>query len=149
MLITEDFQVHRAEVSMGAEKSLILFELLVDRLPEIVVREGPPIYNHENVDRFVNKYLLQKEFAGPWIEEGRYYTEVRRKYTTAESLLADKTKILSGALGKHIRQVMEESGYEILCNTDVWSMEFSFFLSAFFSHSSHVIRKLRMIRQKR
>ncbi|MCQ2357026.1 MAG: CCA-adding protein, partial [Methanocorpusculum sp.] len=97
----------------------------------------------------VDKYLLQEEFAGPWIEEDRYYTEVRRKYTTAGSLLADSAKILSGALGKHVRQVMEESGYEVLSGTDVWSAEFSFFLSAFFARSSHAIRKLRDIRQER
>lgn len=149
MLVAEDFQIHRAEVSMGAENSLILFELLVDRLPEIVVRNGPPVWNHENADRFVDKYLVQEEFAGPWIDEDRYYTEVRRKYTTAESLLADSAKILSGALGKHIRQMMEESGYEVLFGTDIWSTEFSFFLSAFFARSSHAIRKLRESRQKR
>lgn len=149
MLAAEDFRIHRAEVSMGTENSLILFELLVSRLPEIVVRDGPPVWNHENADRFVDKYLSQEEFAGPWIEEDRYYTEVRRKYTTAESLLSDKTKILSGALGKHVRQVMEESGYDVLSGNDVWSAEFSFFLSAFFARSSHAIRKLREIRQKR
>ena len=149
MLAAEDFRIHRAEVSMGTENCLILFELLVSRLPEIVVRDGPPVWNHENADRFVDKYLSQEEFAGPWIEEDRYYTEVRRKYTTAESLLSDKTKILSGALGKHVRQVMEESGYDVLSGNDVWSAEFSFFLSAFFARSSHAIRKLREIRQKR
>jgi tRNA nucleotidyltransferase (CCA-adding enzyme) len=148
MLVAEDFQVHHADVSMGTENSLILFELLVDRLPEIIVRDGPPIWNHENADRFVDKYLQQKEFAGPWIEEERYYTEVRRKYTTAESLLADETKILSGALGKHIRQVMEKSGYEILRGIDIWSIEFSSFFPTFFSRSSHVIRKLRESRKK-
>lgn len=149
MLAAEDFQIHRTEVVMGAENSLILFELLVSRLPEIGVHDGPPVWNHENADRFVDKYLVQEEFAGPWIEEERYYTEVRRKYTTAESLLADKTKILSGALGKHIRQVMEKSGYEVLSGANVWSAEFSFFLSAFFARSSHAIRKLREIRIER
>ena len=93
------------------------------------------------------KYLTKGEFAGPWIEEDRYYTEVRRKYTTARSLLEDAPKILSGALGKHVRQVMEESGYEVLSGTDIWSAEFSFFLSAFFARSSHAIRKLREIGQ--
>ena len=81
------------------------------------------------------------------MEEDRYYTEVRRKYTTARSLLEDAPKILSGALGKHVRQVMEESGYEVLSGTDIWSAEFSFFLSAFFARSSHAIRKLREIGQ--
>lgn len=147
MLVAGDFQIHRAEVSMGGEHSLIIFELLVDRLPEIVVRAGPPVWNHENADRFVEKYLTKGEFAGPWIEEDRYYTEVRRKYTTARSLLEDAPKILSGALGKHVRQVMEESGYEVLSGTDIWSAEFSFFLSAFFARSSHAIRKLREIGQ--
>jgi len=149
MLVAEDFQIHRTEVSMGVENSLILFELLVDRLPEVAVRDGPPVWNHENADRFVDKYLQKGEFAGPWIENGRYYTEVHRKYTTAGSLLADSAKILSGALGKHVRQMMEESGYEVLSGTDVWSVEFSFFLSAFFTRSSNAIRKLHDIRQKR
>ncbi len=146
MLVAEDFQIHRAEVSMGVENCLILFELLVARLPEIVVRDGPPVWNHENADRFVEKYLMQEQFAGPWIDEDRYYTEIRRKYTTAESLLSDERKILSGALGKHVRLVMEEEGYEVLFGDDVWSLEFSFFLSAFFARSSHAIRKLREIR---
>jgi tRNA nucleotidyltransferase (CCA-adding enzyme) len=149
ILVAEGFQIHRAEVSMGTENSLILFELLVDRLPEIVVHGGPPIWNRENVDRFVDRYLLQGEFAGPWIEGDRYYIEIRRKYTTAESLLADRTKILSSALGRHVRQVMEESGYDVLCGADIWSTEFSFFLSAFFARSSHAIRKLRKIQQER
>ncbi|MDR3102153.1 MAG: CCA tRNA nucleotidyltransferase [Methanocalculaceae archaeon] len=149
MLVAEDFQIHRAEAAMGTENSLILFELLVSRLPALAIHDGPPIWNHENADRFVDKYLLQQDFAGPWIDGDRYYTEVRRKYTTAESLLSDKAKILSGALGKHVRGVMEDFGYEILSGTDVWSAEFSFFLSAFFARSSHAIRKLREIRQER
>lgn len=148
MLAAEEFQIHRAEVCMGAENSLLLFELFVDRLPEIIVRNGPPVWNHDNADRFVEKYLMQEQFAGPWIDEERYYTEVRRKYTTAGSLLADKNKILSGALGKHIKQSMEEDGYDVLSGDEVWSPEFSFFLSAFFARSSHAIRKLRRIREE-
>ncbi|HJJ90442.1 MAG TPA: CCA tRNA nucleotidyltransferase [Methanocorpusculum sp.] len=145
LLVTENFQIHHADISMGNENSLILFEFSVARLPEIAVRTGPPIWNIENSHRFVTKYLLQGEFAGPWFEEVRYYTEVRRRYTTAESLLTDSVKILSGALGKHIRQVMEESGYEVLSGTDIWSAEFSSFFFSFFSRSSHAIRKLRYI----
>ncbi len=147
MLAAEDFPIHRAEVSMGPEHCLILFELLVARLPEIVVRPGPPVWNHENADRFVEKYLVHEEFAGPWIEEDRYFTEVRRKYTTAEALLSDSRKILSGALGKHVRVVLEESGYEVLAGEDIWSAEFAAFLSSFFARSSHAVRKLRSIRE--
>jgi len=144
MLIKEEFLVHRAEVFMGPEHSILIFELLVDELPNIIVREGPPVWNHTNADKFVAKYLHQEEFAGPWISEDRYYTEVPRKYVTAKSLLEDRKKIFSGALGKHVRLSMEE-GYEVLFGSDIWSEEFSFSLSAYFARSSHAVRKMRQL----
>ncbi len=144
MLEKEEFLVHRAAVSMGVENSLIVFELLVAELPNIIVREGPPVWNHANADKFVAKYLHQEEFAGPWIFEDRYYTEVPRKYVTAISLLEDRKKIFSGALGKNVRVAMEE-GYEVLAGSAIWSHEFSFFLSGYFARSSHAVRKLRQL----
>ena len=144
MLIKEEFQVHRAEVFMGPEHSILIFELLVAELPNIIVREGPPVWNHPNADKFVAKYLHQEEFAGPWISEDRYYTEVPRKYITAVSLLEDRKKIFSGALGKHVRLSMEE-GYDVLVGEDIWSEEFAFSLSAYFARSSHAVRKMRQL----
>lgn len=143
-LIQEEFLVHRAEVAMGEENCLIIFELLIDKLPEIIVRQGPPVWNHTNADKFVEKYLHSSEFAGPWISEERYYTEVRRKYVTAVSLLEDRNKILSGSLGKHVRASMEEH-YDVLAGEEIWSEEFADFLSAYFARSSHAVRKLRKI----
>ncbi|HJJ46853.1 MAG TPA: CCA tRNA nucleotidyltransferase [Methanocorpusculum sp.] len=144
MLTTEEFQVHRAEVAMGPEHCLIFLELFVAELPNIMIRTGPPVWSHENADRFVEKYFPIREFAGPWIEEDRYYTEVPRKYVTAKSLLEDSSKIFSGALGKHVRISMGE-GYEVLSGDEIWSEEFSDFLSAYFSRSSHAVRKLRQL----
>lgn len=144
MLEKEEFSVHRSEVTMGEEHCLIIFELFTSKLPEIIVREGPPVWNHENADRFVEKYLLKGEYAGPWIADDRYYMEVQRKYVSAESLLEDKAKIFSGALGKHVRISMEEE-YTLLCGADIWSPEFALFLSAYFGRSSHAVRKLRFI----
>ena len=144
MLTAEEFQVHRAEVAMGPQHCLILLELFVAELPNIVIRAGPPVWAHENADRFVEKYLPVRDFAGPWIEEDRYYTEVPRKYVTAQSLLEDRKKIFSGALGKHVRISMEE-GYEVLSGDEIWSEEFSDFLSAYFARSSHAVRKLRQL----
>jgi len=146
-LVSEDFPVHRAEVVMGTERCIILFELLVATLPSIVLREGPPVWVHNNADSFVEKYLRENEYAGPWIGEDRYYTEVTRKYTRAYDLLADPQKILSGSIGKHVRMSMEE-GYEVLVGEEIWSPEFTFFLSAYFAKSSHAVRKLRVILQR-
>ncbi len=145
MLEAEGFPVHRAEVAMGPVHCLILFELLVAELPAIVVRDGPPVWNHENADRFVEKYLHQESFAGPWISDDRYYTEVPRKYCMASSLLHDPAKIFSGALGKHVRLSMEEE-YTVLEGRHIWSPEFSMFLSAYFARASHAVRKLRSMR---
>ncbi|MDO5846173.1 MAG: CCA tRNA nucleotidyltransferase [Methanocorpusculum sp.] len=144
MLEHEEFSVHRAEVAMGEAHCLIIFELFTSKLPEIIVREGPPVWNHENADKFVEKYLLKGEFAGPWISDDRYYTEVQRKYVTAEQLLQDSAKIFSGALGKHVRISMEE-GYTLLSGEEIWSEEFAMFLSAYFGRASHAVRKLRLI----
>lgn len=146
LLSSHDFQIHRSEVFMGGEHSLILFELFVATLPKIQVRNGPPVWNHENADKFVEKYLDESVFAGPWIEEDRYFTEVERKYTSAKGLLTDKEKILSCSLGKHIKIIFEEEGYEVLSGEEIWSPEFSFFLSSYFARSSHAVRKLRKIR---
>ncbi|HJJ42223.1 MAG TPA: CCA tRNA nucleotidyltransferase [Methanocorpusculum sp.] len=147
MLIREEFQVHRSEVVMGGENCMIVFELLISRLPDVIIREGPPVWSHENADKFVDKYIGGGEFAaGPWISDERYYTEVRRKYTSAESLLNDRESILSGSLGRHIRKSMEE-GYSVLVGDEIWSPEFSMFLSAYFSRASHAVRKLRRIKE--
>lgn len=143
-LAAEDFPVHRAEVVMGTDRCLILFELLVATLPSIILREGPPVWVHDNADSFVEKYLQGTEYAGPWISEDRYYTEVERKYPRAYDFLADQHKVLSGSIGKHVRMSMEE-GYDVLVNGDIWSPEFAFFLSAYFAKSSHAVRKLRLI----
>lgn len=146
-LTAEDFHVHRAEVAMGADHCLILFELLVADLPAITLRNGPPVWVHDNADKFVDKYLRENPFAGPWIGEDRYYTEVERRYTHASELLADKQTILAGSIGKHVRISMEE-GYTILKGLEIWSPEFTFFLSAYFAKSSHAVRKLRVLEQR-
>lgn len=147
MLVKEEFLVHRADVVMAPTHSIIIFELLVSELPNIIVREGPPVWSHENADRFVEKYLKQEKFAGPWIAEDRYFTEVQRKYITAKSLLEDKMKIFSGALGKHVKLKMEE-GYEVLEGENIWSDEFSFALYAYFARASHAVRKMREIDER-
>ncbi|MDO5844145.1 MAG: CCA-adding protein, partial [Methanocorpusculum sp.] len=108
------------------------------------VRDGPPVWNHENADKFVEKYLAKGDFAGPWISEEKYYTEIQRKYTTAKTLLSDREKIFSGALGKHVGKSMEE-GYSVLEDEEIWSAEFAMFLSAYFARASHAVRKLRSI----
>ena len=66
--------------------------------------------------------------------------EVERRYTHASELLADKQTILAGSIGKHVRISMEE-GYTILKGLEIWSPEFTFFLSAYFAKSSHAGQK--------
>lgn len=142
MLESEEFSIHRCETAMGEEHCLILFEFSVSELPRIRIRPGPPVWNHENADKFVEKYLENKEYAGPWISEDKYYTEIPRKYLTAKELLLDKEKILSGALGKHVGKSMCE-GYTVLEDEEIQSDEFSEFLSAYFARQSHAVRKLK------
>ena len=142
-----DFQIHRSDTYMGSEHSLILFEFTVSKLPQIMIHYGPTIWNYENSDKFIDKHINpeNKHLSGPWIDNGRYYTEIPRKYTTAKSVLLDKNKILSGSIGKHVRITLETTGYEVLSGSEIWSDEFSLFISSYFNYSSQSIRKLRSI----
>jgi len=141
MLEDVDFQVLRTGYFMGTKESMLLFELTGLNLPAFMLRDGPPVWNPENAAKFVEKYQNTADpLAGPWVQDGRWYTETPRKYRSAVSLLEDSAKVLSGALGKHVRQSMEE-GYQVLVNDAIWSEPVSAFLYGYMSNRASVILK--------
>ena len=142
MLSEADFTVLRSGFSMGKENSILLFELAAESLPAFAIREGPPVWVLENAEKFTAKYAEENGFAGPWVSDGRWYTEVLRKYVHASDLLNDTKKVLSGSLGKHVRLSLEE-GYEVCAGDSVWDEEFAQFLAEFFYKTSSSIRKMR------
>ncbi len=134
------FLVHHVSYNMQADRCMFLIELLVEELPAIRLHHGPPLWNHENADKFRKKHLAE-HLSGPYIENGRYEMEVLREYQTAKSLLASDA-LLSVSLGKHIRQSLEQ-GWVLHEGAECWQEEFSPFMAEFFDRGSPLIRILR------
>ncbi|MDD1674300.1 MAG: CCA tRNA nucleotidyltransferase [Methanomicrobiales archaeon] len=142
LLERNGFIVNRSDSAMGAEKSILLFELLVDRLPMVRKHLGPPVWSPANAEKFRAKYT-DPDFSGPYIENGLYIVEVCRRYRDAGSLLRSEEAI-EVALGRHVRASMEH-GWSVLEGVECWSPEYAQFLHSFLFKSSPLekIRKRR------
>jgi tRNA nucleotidyltransferase (CCA-adding enzyme) len=82
---------------------VLLFELEVWELPDIVQRVGPPVDQDAlNQERFVQKYGQDK----PYIKDGRWVVETRRKYRTVGELMPELMARKKG-FGKNIREMKE------------------------------------------
>jgi len=144
LLERHGFVVNRADCEMHEDRSVLAFELLVDRLPAIRRHTGPPVWNRVNADKFIGKYLDTGEnrfLAGPFIEDGRYVVEVRRPYTSAEDLLRSPEP-LGVALGKHVKFAMEER-WDVTAGAECWNEEFALFFSFFLRKTSPLARLRR------
>jgi tRNA nucleotidyltransferase (CCA-adding enzyme) len=140
LLERHDFVIHNASSIMQEKECMILLELLVGSLPSIRLHAGPPIWNHENADKFRTKHLADQH-SGPFIEQGRYEVEVSREFTTAKSLLSADV-LLTASLGKHVRQSLEK-GWLLHEGAECWNEEFSPFIAEFFDRCSPLTRILR------
>lgn len=104
------FEVLRSGV-WANNKSVILLELTITKLPKVQVHIGPPI--KVGTGDFVQKYLKSKrKFAGPFIDSaGRLAFEIERRQTDArralERALAERT-----AFGRHVAEALAK-GYKI------------------------------------
>ena len=142
LLEKSGFHVNRADSSMGEEESLLLFELLNDTVPPVIRHIGPPVWNGDNTEKFVRKYVEGSPLSGPFIEDGRYVVEIRRPFTRAATLLSSRV-LLEAALGKHVRKMMDK-GWTVNSGAECWNAEFSSFFAAFFERSTPAVRIMRM-----
>ncbi len=143
LLKRSGFAINRIDCHMGERQSVLLFELLNDRVSPVIRHIGPPVINGENAHRFIRKYIETPPLSGPFIEDGRYIVEVLRPYTTVGALLSSHD-LIEAALGKHVRKSMAEHGWEVASGADCWSEDLSEFLAAFFERSSPAVRIMRM-----
>jgi len=136
----QGFPVHHISYDMQADRCMFLLELLVGELPAVRQHHGPPLWNHENADRFRKKHLNEHR-SGPFIEDGRYEMEVVREYQSAQSLLSSEA-LLKVSLGKHVRQSLE-LGWTLHEGAECWQEEFAPFIAEFFDRRSPLVRILR------
>lgn len=137
MLDRYGFSVSRMDACMGQEHSMLLFELLVEKLPPLKRHMGPNVWNADNVARFLDKYT-EGAFSGPYIDDGRYYVDIPRKHTDAFELLRSSSP-LKVSLGKHVKIAMEE-GWTLYVGEGVWQEEFAPFISSFLHKRSPLLR---------
>ncbi|WP_423793332.1 CCA tRNA nucleotidyltransferase [Methanocaldococcus indicus] len=83
ILEQHEFKLLTYKCYLDENYGFIELEFLVDELPNIMIKLGPPIYNKKRVDSFLKKY--DKVF----VKDCYLYSFSNRKYTNAIDLLKD------------------------------------------------------------
>jgi tRNA nucleotidyltransferase (CCA-adding enzyme) len=141
LLERHGFSVNRADYCMRSDECMLIFELLVDRVPTVKRHAGPPLWNRANAEKFAAKYQdnrIPSHYSGPYIEDGCYMVEIARRFTCAADLLRSH-EVLDVGLGKHVKQSMIER-WDLDEGDACWHEEYHAFLSAFFLKSSPLVR---------
>ncbi|HOW04645.1 CCA tRNA nucleotidyltransferase [Methanospirillum hungatei] len=139
LLKRHEFVVIRADTWMLEDRSMLLFELLVDTLPAVRFHAGPPVTAHVNAAKFIDKYIHSDIiFAGPFIRDGRYGVELPRRYRQASDLLSSN-EVFGTALGKHVKHSMKDE-FVVHSGLECWQPGFEPFISEFLQKSSPLVR---------
>ncbi|MBC7113499.1 MAG: CCA tRNA nucleotidyltransferase [Candidatus Methanomethyliales bacterium] len=113
-----EFKVLDQKAWSDEEKHVVfIFELESRRLRLGKIRQGPKVWYHEDVKKFLGKHMEGKNvLAGPSIRGERWYVELRRKYTDAKELLEEELPILQMS-----KDVMEEvkKGFELYVDDEI------------------------------
>jgi len=99
LLERHDFEVEKTSVHVDDESHLLV-ELAVMTLPKERKHRGPPV-NSENSAEFLAKWQTLG-VSKPYVEDGRWYVMVKRKYLRGDDLVRDGLKDLT--LGKDVRK---------------------------------------------
>ncbi|NLA38662.1 MAG: CCA-adding protein, partial [Methanomicrobiales archaeon] len=142
LLERSGFPANRIDVCMQKDHCMLLFELMAEEVPAVRRHIGPPVWSPENAAKFVDKYVHDGVFAGPYIEDGRYVVELPRPFTRAIDLLRSRS-LLNVSLGRHVRRSME-NGWTVNASAGCWDEEFAGFLSGFLGRSSPLVRIRRV-----
>jgi tRNA nucleotidyltransferase (CCA-adding enzyme) len=137
LLERNGFVVNRVDCCMQDLQSMMVFELLVDRLPAVRRHAGPPVWERDNAVKFFSKERTRL-YAGPFIEGGIYVVEIPRRHTRVRTLLSSR-EILETSLGKHVKLSLEE-GWEMREGIECWEESFSPFLGGFLQKLSPLTR---------
>jgi len=122
MIQLENFKILRDTV-WSDEKSINIFilELEGQVISPIKIHLGPPLEKKSECERFVKKHLASPNtVSGPYIKEGRWVVEIRRKYTDVSVLL--KAKLKDGGRRVGIAEKISDElrkGFDILVNQEI------------------------------
>jgi tRNA nucleotidyltransferase (CCA-adding enzyme) len=137
-----DFKVLRDEV-WSEEKGTVtvfVFELEQQTLPSAKKHLGPPLEFQKECSSFLEKYLRSEEVvSGPFINDGRWMVEQRRKFIDAAEFLREKVE--SGGRDSGVAELVAQAlrdSFLVLVGDDVtghfiYNVGFAEFLTDFLS----------------
>lgn len=92
ILKENEFIVLRKDVySNEKDLAIVLLEMEVSKLPTVQKRIGPKVFDHDDSQRFIEKYS-KHSLAGPFIEENFWVVEIKRKFMAARDKLHESLK---------------------------------------------------------
>jgi len=141
LLELNDFCVLRDE-SWSDEKALsvFVFELEQRFLSPVKKHLGPPLERKGECENFLRKYVGNScTVSGPYVEDGRWVVEIKRKYVDAVKLINDKLKGGGRSVGI-ANSIAEELSkkFHIFINEEITELyernrEFAEFITKFLS----------------
>lgn len=130
------------DVPWSDEKTINMFIFeLEQRFISLVKKHfGPPLEKKNECEKFLLRHVKSANtVSGPYIEDGRWIVEIRRKYTDAVMLLKDKLRDggRNTGVAEHISKKLGE-GFQIFVNEEIIGVyknnsEFAKFLTEFLS----------------
>jgi tRNA nucleotidyltransferase (CCA-adding enzyme) len=120
--------------------NMFIFELEQRFISLVKKHLGPPLEKKNECEKFLLKHVRSSNtVSGPYIEDGRWVVEIRRKYTDAVVLLKDKLRDggRSTGVAEQISKKLRE-GFRIFVNEEITGVykknsEFAKFLTEFLS----------------
>jgi tRNA nucleotidyltransferase (CCA-adding enzyme) len=138
LLELNDYKIIRDAVWNNETRSVFVFELEQQVIPNIKKHFGPPLERQSECVSYLAKYAQNSQvIAGPYVEDGKWVVEVPRKNSDAATLLKDK--LADGGKNVGVSELIAKAFKEkfaVLVNNQiipVYEMdgEFAVFLSGF------------------
>jgi tRNA nucleotidyltransferase (CCA-adding enzyme) len=136
-----DFRILRSS-AWSDEDNLNIFAIELEQalLPPIKKHLGPPLEKTEECKQFIAKYLNNPlVVCGPYVDEGRWITDIKRRHVNAADLLNAKLEDggRSAGVADQISHVLKKD-FKILVNEEIVEIyrrnhEFAVFLTEFLS----------------
>ncbi len=120
--------------------NVFIFELEQRFISLVKKHLGPPLEKKNECEKFLLKHVRSSNtVSGPYIEDGRWVVEIRRKYTDAVVLL--KEKLGNGGISTGVAEKISKKlrkGFKIFVNEEIIEVykknsEFAKFLTEFLS----------------
>lgn len=141
LVMLSDFSLLR-DFAWSDEKTVNMFGFEVEHccIPPVKKHLGPPLEKEHECEKFLTKHQHGSgTVSGPYLEDGRWVVQVRRKYTDACVLLRERLKDggKSAGVADGISHVLKK-GFNVSVNEEILevygkNVEFAEFLTEFLS----------------